>query len=333
MTGVLATTSVLRRPPSRARAGRKTASRIFLQLEATRTGKTPAQVADLHQENLTTATKNASGVRYYGFRYYNPSTGRWPSRDPIEERGGANLYGFVENDAANRVDPFGLLDGGRSNTFNGIQVPNLPANSNPYSPVSPFVEAFINYIANGPDGYTGGSNRIARDLLSRYLRSNSSTWNLSADDFAQIVGSIDLRGKPEFVGRLSSLKSGCTTISGLSVGHYARLGHTLGRMLLTLDGQLCHCGDTWSFNGTVKVSDKYDFDTDWLASLKTTFLGSPGGRQLLAEAQTQIGAWLPGNPAGFWVNGGPEPISQKSTESEATWAGSHKPSVESTADF
>ena len=108
MTGVLATTSVLRRPPSRARAGRKTASRIFLRLEATRTGKTPAQVAELHQENFSTATKVASGVRYYGLRYYQPSTGRWLSRDPIGEKGGLNLYGYVANNPINAIDPLGL---------------------------------------------------------------------------------------------------------------------------------------------------------------------------------------------------------------------------------
>ena len=42
--------------------------------------------------------------------YYNPSTGRWLSRDPIAERGGANLYGFVGNDGVNRVDRLGLVD-------------------------------------------------------------------------------------------------------------------------------------------------------------------------------------------------------------------------------
>jgi|GEM_PF-6259854 len=31
--------------------------------------------------------KTASGMYYYGFRYYDPGTGRWPSRDPIEELG------------------------------------------------------------------------------------------------------------------------------------------------------------------------------------------------------------------------------------------------------
>jgi RHS repeat-associated protein len=34
---------------------------------------------------------------YYGYRYYNASTGRWLSRDPIFEAGGPNLYAFVAN--------------------------------------------------------------------------------------------------------------------------------------------------------------------------------------------------------------------------------------------
>ena len=45
---------------------------------------------------------------YYGYRYYNPSVARWPNRDPIGERGGMNLYGFVNNTPVNRFDPFGL---------------------------------------------------------------------------------------------------------------------------------------------------------------------------------------------------------------------------------
>ena len=45
---------------------------------------------------------------YYGFRYYNPSTGRWLSRDPIEENGGLNLYGMVDNDPLGNYDLLGL---------------------------------------------------------------------------------------------------------------------------------------------------------------------------------------------------------------------------------
>jgi RHS repeat-associated protein len=46
-------------------------------------------------------------VTYYGYRYYDPQTGRWPSRDPIEEEGGINLYGFVYNDGVNLWDVLG----------------------------------------------------------------------------------------------------------------------------------------------------------------------------------------------------------------------------------
>ena len=48
------------------------------------------------------------GVTYYTYRYYDPKTGRWPSRDPIEEEGGLNLYGFVGNNGVNLVDLKGL---------------------------------------------------------------------------------------------------------------------------------------------------------------------------------------------------------------------------------
>ena len=48
-----------------------------------------------------------SGFLYYGYRYYDPDTGRWPSRDPIGERGGKNLFSFVGNDAENSYDYLG----------------------------------------------------------------------------------------------------------------------------------------------------------------------------------------------------------------------------------
>src|SRR5689334_7907191 len=49
-----------------------------------------------------------TGLLYYGYRYYNPSTGRWPNRDPIGEWGGVNLYGMVENNPISLIDYWGL---------------------------------------------------------------------------------------------------------------------------------------------------------------------------------------------------------------------------------
>jgi RHS repeat-associated protein len=56
----------------------------------------------------TKYTDDESDLLYYGFRYYCPNTGRWLSRDPAEEEGGHNLYGFVANDAVNHFDLLGL---------------------------------------------------------------------------------------------------------------------------------------------------------------------------------------------------------------------------------
>ena len=65
-------------------------------------------------------------VAYYGYRYYDPKTGRWPSSDPIGEEGGLNLYGFVGNDGVNELDILGLCDRGSVNitkTSIDIEVP------------------------------------------------------------------------------------------------------------------------------------------------------------------------------------------------------------------
>ena len=52
-------------------------------------------------------------------RPYDPNLGRWIQRDPIGERGGLNLYGYVVNDPVNKMDLFGFspADVGRLNTL------------------------------------------------------------------------------------------------------------------------------------------------------------------------------------------------------------------------
>lgn len=40
--------------------------------------------------------------------FYNPTTGRWLSRDPIGERGGKNQYSFVQGNAVSGTDRLGL---------------------------------------------------------------------------------------------------------------------------------------------------------------------------------------------------------------------------------
>lgn len=61
---------------------------------------------------------------------------RWVSRDPIDEEGGANLYGMVENDAVNQWDLLGKIGSGNGAYLPGI-TPGPPTpnyvNTRPYA--------------------------------------------------------------------------------------------------------------------------------------------------------------------------------------------------------
>jgi hypothetical protein len=63
-----------------------------------RTWKIDPQVVEQHLEKTTTESRTELGVPH------------WPSRDPIGERGGLNLYAMVRNNAVNWIDRLGLLD-------------------------------------------------------------------------------------------------------------------------------------------------------------------------------------------------------------------------------
>ncbi len=56
----------------------------------------------------TKYTDLATGLVQYGWRFYVPQLGRFLNRDPIEERGGLNLYAFVGNNGVNQWDYLGL---------------------------------------------------------------------------------------------------------------------------------------------------------------------------------------------------------------------------------
>ena len=48
-----------------------------------------------------------TGLYYYGYRFYSPSLMRWLNRDPIEEDGGRNIYGFCGNSSVCKYDKDG----------------------------------------------------------------------------------------------------------------------------------------------------------------------------------------------------------------------------------
>jgi RHS repeat-associated protein len=104
---------------------------------------------------------------YYGYRYYNANMGRWPNRDPLGERGGLNLYGFVGNNPLRYVDDLGAgpypNDGKIHIDFPKggpvIFTPNLPPNS----PLLPATEA------STPMQGAAGAIPLAAELLAACL--------------------------------------------------------------------------------------------------------------------------------------------------------------------
>ncbi len=74
---------------------------------------------------------------HFGYREYDPHTGKWTAKDPIDFSGGdSNLYGYVLGDPVNFVDPSGLwiplavgaAMGGLSSFVGpngGVQIPSL----------------------------------------------------------------------------------------------------------------------------------------------------------------------------------------------------------------
>jgi RHS repeat-associated protein len=100
-----------------------------------------------------------SGLNLTWYRSYDPVIGRWQARDPIGIKGGINLYGYVDNNVIDYIDPVGLLNfhwhgnyggpGWSNGGWNSETDPNLPQpNQNGYVPPVPGDEEDACYQAH-----------------------------------------------------------------------------------------------------------------------------------------------------------------------------------------
>lgn len=66
-------------------------------------------LADVFRFRFSTKYYDAeTGLYYYGYRFYSTALMRWLNRDPIEEKGGLNLYSLCLNNVLSSIDPLGL---------------------------------------------------------------------------------------------------------------------------------------------------------------------------------------------------------------------------------
>ena len=61
-----------------------------------------------NSQQYTGRENDGTGLYYYRARYYNPSTSRFISEDPIGFRGGTNIYAYTNGNPISYRDPLGL---------------------------------------------------------------------------------------------------------------------------------------------------------------------------------------------------------------------------------
>lgn len=91
----------------------------------------------------------------FGARDYDPTTGRWTTKDAIRFEGGdTNIYAYVTNDPANVIDPSGLRTECSSDGFGNCGAGPYPGPDGPRKPAT-FCEAFPQLCGGDPGGGGG----------------------------------------------------------------------------------------------------------------------------------------------------------------------------------
>jgi hypothetical protein len=158
-------------------------------------------------------------VAYYGYRYYDPQTGRWPSRDPIGEEGGVNLYGFVYNDSQQLYDYLGgKPKGHKKGTVNGKKRPRYPLPKNhkiPKEKLDDLLKKIEESEAKDPTGK--GLGELLDDLLDDYISSGSKTFTIAMQQ-----GNSECLGKYIAAIRSGEQKRNCPACCIARFLHYQR---------------------------------------------------------------------------------------------------------------
>jgi RHS repeat-associated protein len=150
-----------------------------------------------------------TGQYYYGYRWYDPNLQRWLNRDPIQELGGINLYGFVGNGPVNEIDPFG---------FWGVEVGNNSGTShigigsgNPNLYISPdaFTTGWVQSWQNWGNYLFGSPAQNPNAIPSAETLS---------DDALESTGKVPSTPPASSSSQSSSSSQTCTTSSSNSPG-------------------------------------------------------------------------------------------------------------------
>jgi RHS repeat-associated protein len=270
----------------------------------------------------TKYTDDETGFLYYGYRYYKPELGRWINRDPIEEEGGLNLYGFVYNRPTVSIDILGMFI---SNPFQDIidavaDFESAALETHSQSHVNAYRDFFAalkaipgatsymrhvfrqRYLeaihseltANGIDASLGIT------FFDLYLSNMGGAWGyrLTKSEFLNLISLCDIVHSPVDIryDSIFDMRSGSdfassftTLVAGGGKGSYngktmwQGYNGTLGRFWLSYEGILCcQTANNCSWTGDVWI-EKDTYDFN----PEWNWTGAPGQRTSGGERNTR----------------------------------------------
>ncbi|WP_239007516.1 RHS repeat-associated core domain-containing protein [Pseudomonas granadensis] len=142
--------------------------------------------------------RDATGLYYYGFRYYVAWIQRWLNPDPVGTVDGLNPYKFVKNNPSSGYDFLGLLHKGANDQNEEIAI-----------------ESKYDYAVR----YRGNTEALAAGDIE-FSKTNDAAWKLSAKlikDTIQYLESANPDGLDSFLGgsRTAKLDSGLTVAQSM----------------------------------------------------------------------------------------------------------------------
>ncbi len=194
-----------------------------------------------------------TNLYYYGYRYYSAGLGRWLIRDPLEEDGGLNLYGFVGNEPLNKYDILGL-SWTLSSAKKQIRDEITNWRSSGYIFAANLLEHFLG--GRGPIAYSPS----ASDIAEIQVQGKKKICSKIAKVIGNKKGVVEVDIEPE---------GDDSNIRWWYIGSNKNMLYAYGGARLKAEGKPCVSGNgAWKETFQVELKDLYEFDKSGLENAK-----------------------------------------------------------------